>query len=233
MSNKNVLCLFWNIRSNKIATVEKIFERLNPDILFLAEVENSNRGTIYPLLKDRGYECIKWVGDLEDKGLALYAKPGIVKDSYSAGNGEYCIAAQLYDREECLVGVWAKTEKPSRYCQHMQAIFDYYIANEAKPVFIGDFNVTPKVQKSQAVNLFRYFKDRDYESLYHMKRCIPIGDETDTTFVQVRNGDKHYYMLDYILCKSTSSDIFEYISEFKDWLDEGFSDHVPVLFEMR
>ena len=202
----------------------------------MAEVESPNRGTICQLLEDRGYECIKWVGDLDSKGLALYAKSGIVIDSYSAGDGEYCIAAKLSDREECLVGVWSKTEQPSRYCQHMQAIFDYYIANEAKPIFIGDFNVTPKVQKSQAVDLFRYFKDKDYESLYHMKRGIAIGDETDATFIKIRNGDKYYYMLDYILCKSDAYNIFENntaIENAEDWLNEGFSDHVPVMFELR
>ena len=55
-NSKKLTCLYWNIRSNKISTVEKIFEMSNPDIIFLAEVESPAGKIVTPFLKEKGYE---------------------------------------------------------------------------------------------------------------------------------------------------------------------------------
>ena len=224
-SEKNISCLFWNIQQkNTVETVEKACKQFNPDIIFLAEVESPNRGTVCSLMKERGYECIKWVGDSIYRGLALYAKCGIVDNSYTAGDGEYCIAAKLSGMEECIVGVWSKTEKDksNRYCEHVQNIFDYHIAKEKNPIFVGDFNASPKVkdQKCKAPRLFKYFKDNGYESLYHMRRGVVVGEEKDSTH-------KHscgYFMFDYVLIPASSSDSIDLITDYssaKDFLNSG------------
>lgn len=238
MSEKSISCLFWNIRANKQDTINKIFEFANPDILFLAEVETPNLGTICSLLNDRGYECIKWVGDDKSpkKGLALYAKSGIIDNSYTAGDGDYCIAAKLSGGEECVVGVWTKTEKPIRYCDHMQNIFDYHIAKENNPIFIGDFNVSSKVIGSSgraAIRLFKYFKEKGYESLYHLDRSIEVGEEIDVTHLHSSGG---YFMVDYVLIPVSSSGSIDLITDYssaKDFLQSGYSDHIPIIFELK
>lgn len=242
MGTNRISCLFWNIRWNQEKTINKIFEIANPDILFLAEVETPNLGTICSFMNDRGYECIKWVGDVKspNKGLALYAKSGVVDNSYTAGDGEYCIAAKLSGSEECIVGVWSKTEKDksNRYCEHVQNIFDYHIAKEKNPIFVGDFNASPKVKsetpKREAILLFKHFKDYGYESLYHLNRSIEVGEETDVTHLHHPSGG--YFMVDYVLIPANYSDSIDLVADYssaKDFLNSGYSDHIPIMFELK
>lgn len=232
-NSKKLICLYWNIRSNKISTVEKIFELSEPDIIFLAEVENPKGKRVAPFLKEKGYECIKWVGDCSYKGLALYAKTGTVFSSYSGGEGQYSIATHIVGKDVCIVGVW--TKPPAyKYCQQVQEIFDYYTGEENHPIFIGDFNVSPKVygQEKKAMRLFQHLSDNGYFSMYHYKKNLNVGEEVDVT--HLHTGGK-YFMLDYVIAPSSSADSIGLVSDFsnaKDFLKSDFSDHIPLIFEV-
>lgn len=231
--NKKQTCLYWNIRSNKINTIEKIFDMAEPDIIFLSEVENPDGKKVNPYLRGKGYECLKWVGDCSYKGLALYAKPGTIAHCYSEGDGQYSIAAHIVDKDACVIGVW--TKPPAyKYCKQMQEIFDYYTSKENHPIFVGDFNVSPNVcgQEKKASVLFKNLNDKGYVSLYHQNRNINVGEEVDVTY---RHTSGACFMLDYVLISASCVDSVGLTTDFsnsKDLLQLGFSDHIPIIFEV-
>ena len=231
--DKRILCLFWNIQSKQERAVVEIFEH-NPDLVFLAEVENPQRGNVDSLMKDRGYQCIKWVGDKETKGLACYAKPEIVDESSYCNEGKYCISVKLKDRKESIVGVWTIKEGSIGYIEQMKRIFDHYIDKETCPIFIGDFNVSAAVQDQgkKAIALFDSFDEKGYGSLYHLKNDVAIGQEKDVTHLHT---SKKYFMLDYILCPKMIADSLAMKASFEDaviWLKEGHSDHIPIMLQI-
>lgn len=232
-NSKKLTCLYWNIRSNKISTVEKIFEMSNPDIIFLAEVESPAGKIVTPFLKEKGYECMKWVGDCSYKGLALYTKKEMVASSYSGGDGQYSIATRVDCKDVCIVGVW--TKPPAyKYCQQALEIFNYYTGEENHPIFVGDFNISPKVcgQEKKAASLFQHISENGYASVYHYKKNLNVGEEVDVTHLHTSGK---YFMLDYLIASSSSVDSIRLVTDFsnaKDFLQLDFSDHIPLIFEV-
>ena len=118
----------------------------------------------------------------------------------------------------------------------MQNIFDYHIAKENNPIFIGDFNVSSKVigySGRDAIRLFKYFKEKGYKSLYHLDRNIEVGEETEVTHLHT-NG--RYFMVDYVLIPANYSDSIDLITDYssaKDFLNSGYSDHIPIMCEIK
>lgn len=243
-------CLYWNIRSNNESRVDELFSlsETDIDIVFLSEVcdcQNSkNKDLILPAFEKRGFHLLKWVGDRFDKGLACFAKEGVVESFSSIASGEYNLAIKPKDSDITLVGVWSKTEKdkiPQMYCEHMKRIVDAYSSDNA--IILGDFNVCHKVlsQKKLAPEFWKHTYSLGFESLYHHISGEEFGAESYSTFVTTK---KIFFMLDYVIAKKEMLDKIEFtfpVKNSEEWLTETeiikgketqkHSDHVPLLIE--
>ena len=83
-----------------------------------------------------------------------------------------------------------------------------------------------------SLNVFKNFNDKGYVSLYHQNKNINIGEEVDVTY---RHTSGACFMLDYVLISASCVDSVGLTTDFsnsKDLLQSGFSDHIPIIFEV-
>ena len=222
----------------------KKFEHItvfDADIYIIQECENPSES------KDKKYkewsENYIWIGDNNNKGLAIFAKPRIILEKLDWSNSfkdhsvKYFLPCKI-NMEFNLLAVWAHRNNSPNF-GYIGQLWKYLQVNKDKltdSIIAGDFNSNAIWDEwdrwwnhSDVVNEFR---EMGIESFYHKFTGEIQGIETKSTLYFQKKLTRPYH-IDYIFGaqKFTDTIIKFEIGEFERWIK--ISDHMPIICEIE
>ena len=212
-----------------------------PDILIVPECEIPER-IQFNMFKRLPSDYF-WHGDLQDKGLGVFAFNGFKIKLLDVHNPvfKYILPLLIYnDQTEYKVfAVWAQnTKNHYNYTEHVwHALQHYQHLLEGKNVFLaGDFNSNTIWDKPRrAINhtsIVEFLKERSIISTYHHFHNQVQGIEKHKTFHMYKKKEQPYH-LDYCFA---SKDLIDKLSDVEvgDYDIWGkLSDHMPMMITFQ
>lgn len=227
----------WNC-NGALRKKHQFINECDADIYVIQECENP------VLTKDAGYREWAsnhlWAGDTKNKGLGIFAKPGIDISplSWSATYQDHEVKLFLpciVNSHTQLLGVWTKRNNSPNF-GYIGQFWKYLQVNKAnfdKIIIAGDFNSNKRWDAwdrwwnhSDVVN---ELDSMGIKSLYHLLRNEEQGKETIPTFFMNRNLEKGYH-IDYVFMSDCYTTSGIEIPSTTDWL--LYSDHLPLVAEI-
>lgn len=216
----------------------KINEVFDPDIMVIQECEGPDklRNTI-----GSQYEIL-WIGDNNNKGLAVISKNHIkVKQLMVRQESvRYMLPVEL-DNGFKIIAFWSMNDEKDlmqRYIGQVWIGLKKCLGRiDDKTIILGDFNWNVIWDHSSTISLYGkltevidLLKDYRIESAYHYLNNERFGEETVKTFYLYRKNDKSYHT-DYMflpvgILKGTKRFT---IGEYKNWIE--YSDHMPLYID--
>lgn len=216
----------WNCKGN-FREKYKIIQTLDADIYVIPESENPRK--YVREFKDFHSNHI-WLGDNDNKGLAVFAKPNIelAPLNWPSYNLRYFIPIKV-NKDFILLAVW--TSKSS----YIEGYYVYQSINiknfRESIVIIGDFNSNVKWDKDHGIRnhsaVVRDLKELGIVSAYHHMTGEIAGKETQPTFYQSRkNGKDILNHIDYCFTRAKQIKDFKVLNLY-DWIKYR-TDHAPI-----
>ncbi|MBX2905425.1 MAG: endonuclease/exonuclease/phosphatase family protein [Taibaiella sp.] len=224
--------LTWNC-NGALRRKFKALEQFDADIMVIQECEDPAEN------KDEEYRTwaknFFWCGDNKNKGLGVFAKPGIelLRHPWDDGGTKHFIPVRINNSFD-IIAVWAHQGSTGAY-QYIGQFWKYFQLNKdrlSECIIIGDFNSNKIWDKPKRIwnhsCVVRELNEIGIRSIYHEMTGDLQGAESVPTFYLQKNLGKPYH-IDYIFACSTR---FPNVREFhvgnpQDWL--GVSDHVPLV----
>lgn len=235
----------WNCASKFREKFTSIIEE-DADIYVICECENPEEAKVQEY-KDFAGDNYFWTGDLNYKGLGIFAKDHVKLEKLEG----YCdtpfknfIALRVNDSFN-LLGVWTiKDQVNGEKVEYVEMIHEYFDANtdlfDEDLIICGDFNsnvIWDYKQKAKDkegnskdhTNLNVKLKRKGLISAYHNLNNEEHGQETQSTYHWQWNLEKPYH-IDYVYAgKDVVTDLR--IGDANKWIE--LSDHVPITFEIK
>lgn len=183
-----------------------------------------------------------WIGDNQNKGLAVFAFNDYELKINSLYNEAYRYVVPIdvffnNEKQFTLFAVWAMNDsinREQRYIgQVVYALKEYQSLLDNKTIIIGDFNWN-KIwdkgkKKSNLEDLLAIIDSKNIKSLYHLYFCEAFGDEGQSTLFLQKNLKKSYH-IDYCFAGSYWHEKLNRVCVGKpeEWLSK--SDHMPLSF---
>ena len=222
---------------------------LRPDLAVIPEVAEPERLLNQaPALADAS---LVWVGRNPHRGLLL-AGFGTTRLEFNRrrhdGHLHWMAPVAVsglpgLDSPLHLLGTWAQNASEGKRQKEnpgfLQRALGRYrrFLRSAPAVVAGDFNNhvlwdRPGWQMNHA-NEVRALARLGLVSAYHVSRGVEAGNEPDPTFYWRRRADAGYH-IDYVFIpEAWSKCAFDLtVGRYRDWVDPGLSDHVPLVFEI-
>ena len=204
-----------------------IIQKYDADIYVIQECENPKK---YPKEFSQFLTNYVWVGENENQGLGIFAKPNIkmVNNDWPVYCLRHFVSVKINDCFD-LVGVWASPPYIEEYFIYQSINIDKYGEGT---ILIGDFNSNAIWDKDHGKRnhsvVVEQLKSKNIVSAYHMSG-IQHGKEKDSTFYLHRNIEKKFH-IDYCFLNPRNFKSFV-IYESESWLK--YSDHMPIQVELE
>lgn len=207
---------------------ERILKYYQPDVLIVQECEHVSK------IIQQNYSYTLWVGDNQNKGLAIFSKYHIEKLPKENNLIKYYIPFKI--QNYFFIGIWAMNDKENKKNRYIGQVFNILkthkeILNE-NIVIAGDFNwniiwdKNPSYKLSGNFNdVLDIFKKQNIKSVYHSNNNEEFGNEKSPTLFLQRKKEKPYHV-DYIFVKDKIKCSDFKIGNYSEWID--VSDHIPL-----
>ena len=231
----------WNCKMNFRKDCQKVFD-LNPDILVVPECEDINKYSIKPKVYSDSY----WIGDNQNKGLAVFTFNNFkIKPYYNYNeNYKYVLPLEVSNVSETynLIAVWTKkvgekTKQHSNYIRQVNLSFndyDSFIQNN-NSIICGDFNsnlfwLRTGIDKDHQW-LLDYLEAKNIYSSYHKFKNEEQGQETQGTYFHYHKENRPFHIDFCFLSKNLINRMKSVkLGNYSDWIN--ISDHVPMIVEL-
>jgi exonuclease III len=244
----------WNC-NGALRKKTKCIDQLDADVLVIQECEDPARSS--KTYRKWAGEYL-WKGESKNKGIGIFARKGSNVEALD-WEGEYTLRVEGHigksqtwksndlqsflpckiNNEYTLLAVWTKKAKSPNF-RYIGQLWLYLQIHknklrDHKTIICGDFNSNSIWDEWDRwwnhSDVVDELCDIGINSLYHHKTGDKQGDETKNTLYMNRNLNRSYhidyaFLSDELLEKSAIE-----ILEPSFWLE--FSDHVPVVFEIR
>ena len=215
-----------------------VLRDLDADVYIVQECEDPSKTTDSEYAEWASNSL--WTGNNKNKGLGVFAKPGIALKQLDLNPGTFqsFIPCTLNDHLT-LVAVWTKAaNSPTfayigqmwKYLQEHRAVFQ-----GMDMALIGDFNSNVCWDKWDRwwnhSDVVRELGEMGIFSLYHHVHGEPQGSESEPTFYMHRNREKPYHV-DYAFVSRhwlAASKIT--VGKPDHWMEH--SDHMPLFIELN
>ena len=210
---------------------------LNADICIIQECENPELSQ-HSKYQDWAKNYV-WIGDTKNKGLAVFARPGIElkkldwTNKFKDYNVKHFLACRI-NHDFDLLAVWTHRNNSPNF-GYIGQLWKYLQVNKEsmKDVIIaGDFNSNSKWDQwdrwwnhSDVVN---ELSELGIESFYHKYTGEQQGEETQPTLYFQRKLERQYH-IDYVFGAKRFSDRLKKIEigNSDKWIE--ISDHMPII----
>ncbi|MEM8794597.1 MAG: hypothetical protein AAGE61_03435 [Pseudomonadota bacterium] len=224
-----------------------LIQQTRPDILVISECANPS------ILIERGITCfdienVVWMGSNKNKGLAIFAFNGFGVQRYEPffPTLRYILPARIVGPTRFnLIAVWAQNAsagitRKNQMGPLRRGLTNYRKLLDSGPTVIGgDWNSNAIWDKPgwkiNHMTKVRQLGEHGLKSVYHETTGQRYGEETEPTlYWRDRRKDGKTYHLDYVFIPETwFSKIHQFsIGSFEDWVEPGYSDHVPIVLEL-
>lgn len=206
--------------------LDKLFECVEPDILFFAEFDKYSTAGKYIIesLEEKGYSPIYPDNRTNMSSKVFSYVVAFSKHKYpSEKSPEGCLAYkwnEIIINEYRIIGVHipSSIHEPERANNYWDALHKHYLDHkEDKIIYIGDMNVYDEGTegKKQFNKLMKVAQD-GWNETHHSNTL------TDSFTISLDNGD--YKRVDYVVLSNNISKVFV-VENFQDFYKEYLSDH--------
>lgn len=202
-------------------------QALDADIYVIQECENPER---YSKEFSRFYHNHVWYGEKDSKGLAVFARSGIVihLNDWPSYCLRHFISVRVNEAFD-LLGVWASPPYIEEYYVYQAINIERY---NRDTVIIGDFNSNAiwdkKIKRRNHAAVVEILNAKNLVSAYHYVTGEEQGEESKATFYMYGHRDKPYH-IDHCFLAAERIGSFQ-ILEADGWLQ--YSDHMPIVLEI-
>lgn len=234
----------WNCREGTNREMSTFLDRVAPDIVVVPESCRTPAIAGVSLLND-GVPHV-WTGDLDTKGLAIYAPSAhqlVVVPPPTANGARHAIAAraELDGGHVTLLGLWTVPHpRGARATPYMNAVeqllADYdKLLEQGTTIVAGDFNCSAQSSPDAFPQFLKAIRDRyGLASAYHAHHGIQPGNEDHMT-LWWRGRENAGYHCDLILIPETWVVESVAVGSYAEWGHPdgpACSDHSPVIADL-
>lgn len=216
----------WNC-ADGLGTKRALLDRLDADVLVVAEVRRADFDAIVPHFADGFY-----TPSASARGLATFLRvPGLRLRRFRVPGGAECYQWLEGDGVDILAA-WVKAQ--GDYVRPARAVIGHFLRNSRKGarVVLGDLNLNPGFDRPGRTNgagaLVEALAARGLRSLYHQATGEPMGAERQATHHFTYNPARPFH-IDFIFASRRLELTHFELGEAEAWMGRGRGDHVPLV----